>query len=162
MVVALRNRFNHVPQGEDFGIIAEPYFDLDFDEVFYLTDTGRSWNNSTASIRDKVEGTAVYAKLRRAKEVRCQRSEVGGQRSGRDRGQMSAVRCQRTKDQKERSGIKDTHHLIEKIQNNELPDKIMLSIHPQRWFDYGYNWYKELLMQNVKNVIKRYLLKFRP
>jgi hypothetical protein len=38
----------------DYGIIAEPYFDLDFDEVFYLTDTGRSWNNSKASVRDKV------------------------------------------------------------------------------------------------------------
>jgi len=25
----------------DYGIIAEPYFDIDFDEVFYLTDTGR-------------------------------------------------------------------------------------------------------------------------
>jgi len=25
----------------DFGIIAEPYFDIDFDEVLYLTDTGK-------------------------------------------------------------------------------------------------------------------------
>ncbi len=25
----------------DYGIIAEPYFDIDFDEVFYITDTGR-------------------------------------------------------------------------------------------------------------------------
>ena len=39
----------------DFGIIAEPYFDLDFREVFYLTDTGRAWNNSKVSVRDKVE-----------------------------------------------------------------------------------------------------------
>ena len=29
----------------DFGIIAEPYFDVDFSTVFYITDTGRSWNN---------------------------------------------------------------------------------------------------------------------
>src|SRR5690625_6415775 len=26
----------------DYGIIAEPYFDLDFSRVLYLTDTGRS------------------------------------------------------------------------------------------------------------------------
>ncbi len=26
------------------GIIAEPYLDIDFDEVFYLTDTGRRWD----------------------------------------------------------------------------------------------------------------------
>ena len=38
----LWKRYNY----RDFGIIAEPYFDLDFDEVFYITDTGRSWNKS--------------------------------------------------------------------------------------------------------------------
>ncbi|GAB4255286.1 MAG: hypothetical protein Kow0079_12080 [Vicingaceae bacterium] len=37
-----------------YGIIAEPYFDIDFNQVFYLTDTGRAWNNAAASIRDKV------------------------------------------------------------------------------------------------------------
>ena len=30
----------------DYGIIVEPYFDVDFDEVFYLTDTGRRWDDS--------------------------------------------------------------------------------------------------------------------
>ncbi len=29
----------------DFGIIAEPYFDVDFGEVLYLTDTGRRWDD---------------------------------------------------------------------------------------------------------------------
>ncbi len=38
----------------DYGIIADPSFDIDYDEVFYITDTGRSWNNSNVSIRDKV------------------------------------------------------------------------------------------------------------
>lgn len=41
----------------DFGIMGEPYFDLDFDEIFYITDTGRSWNARDASIRDKVNST---------------------------------------------------------------------------------------------------------
>ncbi len=27
----------------DFGIIGEPYFDVDFNKVLYLTDTGRRW-----------------------------------------------------------------------------------------------------------------------
>ena len=36
------------------GIIAEPYFDINFDEVFYLTDTGRRWDGWKVSIRDKV------------------------------------------------------------------------------------------------------------
>lgn len=39
----------------DYGIIGEPYFDIDFNEFLYLTDTGRSWNNEAGNIRDKVE-----------------------------------------------------------------------------------------------------------
>lgn len=38
----------------DFGIIGEPYFDVDFSKVLYLTDTGRTWKNSKISVRDKV------------------------------------------------------------------------------------------------------------
>ena len=102
----------------DYGIIAEPYFDVDFDKVFYITDTGRSWNNSTASVRDKVNSKFDIT-------------------------------------------IKDTNHLIEKIQNNELPDKIMINVHPQRWTDNPVEWMKELVWQNVKNVVKRLMLKLR-
>lgn len=39
---------------KDLGIIGEPYFDIDFDKVFYLTDTGRCWNGYKYSIRDKM------------------------------------------------------------------------------------------------------------
>jgi hypothetical protein len=39
---------------KDYGIIAEPYFDIDYNEVFYITDTGRSWNSKEVSVRDKV------------------------------------------------------------------------------------------------------------
>lgn len=39
----------------DFGIIGEPYFDLDFTKVFYLTDTGRRWDGEKVSVRDKVD-----------------------------------------------------------------------------------------------------------
>ena len=37
----------------DFGITGEPYFDVDFDKVFYLTDTGRRWDGDSFNIRDK-------------------------------------------------------------------------------------------------------------
>jgi hypothetical protein len=40
---------------KDFGIIGEPYFDVDFNKIFYLTDTGRSWNGEKYSVRDKVQ-----------------------------------------------------------------------------------------------------------
>ena len=40
----------------DFGIVGEPYFDINFDEVLYLTDTGRRWDGDSFNIRDKAEG----------------------------------------------------------------------------------------------------------
>jgi hypothetical protein len=39
----------------DFGLIGEPYFDIDFTKVFYLTDTGRCWDGDKFSVRDKVD-----------------------------------------------------------------------------------------------------------
>ena len=38
----------------DFGIIGEPYFDVDFSKVFYLTDTGRRWDGFNVSVRDRI------------------------------------------------------------------------------------------------------------
>ena len=39
----------------DYDIIGEPYFDVDFSRVVYLTDTGRCWDGYKVSVRDKVE-----------------------------------------------------------------------------------------------------------
>lgn len=38
-----------------YGIIGEPYFDVDFRKVLYLTDTGRKWDGDKVSVRDKVD-----------------------------------------------------------------------------------------------------------
>lgn len=38
----------------DYGIIGEPYFDVDFSNCFYLTDTGRRWDGYIVSVRDKI------------------------------------------------------------------------------------------------------------
>jgi len=38
------------------GIIAEPYLDIDYNQVFYITDTGRRWDGDRVSVRDKVKG----------------------------------------------------------------------------------------------------------
>ncbi|MCB5228749.1 MAG: hypothetical protein LHW44_01580 [Candidatus Cloacimonetes bacterium] len=98
----------------DFNIIGEPYFDIDYTQVLYLTDTGRSWNNRDASIRDKVDTPFNFE-------------------------------------------VKSTFHLIELIEGNELPDKIMINTHPQRWNDGWQAWAKELVAQKLKNVVKRAL-----
>ena len=41
----------------DYQIIGEPYFDVDFNKIFYITDTGRRWDGAKFSVRDKVETT---------------------------------------------------------------------------------------------------------
>ena len=38
------------------GIDQEPYLDIDFSKVFYLTDTGRRWDGYRVSVRDKIPG----------------------------------------------------------------------------------------------------------
>ena len=53
----LWKKFNY----KDFNIIGEPYFDLDFNSVFYLTDTGRRWDGHKVSVRDKVKTNYVLS-----------------------------------------------------------------------------------------------------
>jgi hypothetical protein len=42
------------------GIIGEPYFDIDFNKVAYLSDTGRRWNGASVSVRDKVQSNFTF------------------------------------------------------------------------------------------------------
>jgi len=101
---------------KDYGIIAEPYFDVDYNEVFYITDTGRSWNNTNSSVRDKVDTSFSI-------------------------------------------NVKSTDHLIELANKGRLPLKIIINTHPQRWFDPGFGWFSELVLQNIKNQAKKILAK---
>ena len=55
-----------------------------------------------------------------------------------------------------------TWDIIEAVEKGLLPDKIMSNTHPQRWDDRFGPWVKELVWQNVKNVVKRYMIKLRP
>ena len=43
-------------------ITGEPYYDIDFDKVFYLTDTGRRWDGWKTSVRDKVAKQDFWVK----------------------------------------------------------------------------------------------------
>ena len=40
---------------KEYGILSEPYFDIDFNEVFYTTDAGRAWDNEAINLRDRVD-----------------------------------------------------------------------------------------------------------
>lgn len=100
------------------GIVGEPYFDVDFSQVFYLTDTGRCWDGYRVSVRDKIP------------QYQDQWTAKGWVYS-------------------------TTQQLIRAIQKKQLPTHIMITTHPQRWTDNLLAWLKELVMQSVKNAIKR-------
>ena len=47
-----------------------------------------------------------------------------------------------------------TNDIIKALQENILPNQLMITTHPQRWNDFGLGWIKELVLQNMKNVVK--------
>jgi hypothetical protein len=115
----LWKKFNY----QDYGIIGEPYIDIDFDNVFYLTDTGRRWDGWKTSLRDKVPQQEEWIK----------------------KGLV----------------FHSTNDFIKAVNEDRLPNQIMLTFHPQRWHDGGLPWLKELVVQNLKNQVKRVLVKKR-
>lgn len=54
-----------------------------------------------------------------------------------------------------------SNDIIVAAQNNILPERIMITVHPQRWNPFGQKWIKEDIMQNIKNIIKSLVIKFR-
>ncbi len=100
----------------DFGIIGEPYFDVDFNEVFYLTDTGRCWDGERFSVRDKVNSTF-------------------------------------------KQSYHATNDIIQAANSGSLPLKIMITTHPQRWTNNVGEWVLEFVLQNLKNIVKRLIVK---
>ena len=102
----------------EVGIVGEPYFDIDYSKVLYITDTGRGWNHTKVSVRDKIDHSDNVLQL----------------------------------------SIKGTGQMIEMIENNNFPDCAIINTHPQRWFPFGVNWVNELLLQSLKNTIKRLLI----
>ncbi len=51
-----------------------------------------------------------------------------------------------------------TDDIIEGLHKGLVPQKLMITIHPQRWNPSGLEWCKELFVQNIKNSIKRILI----
>lgn len=106
------------------GILAEPYFDIDFNELFYITDTGRRWDGHLYNVRDKATKerpvtNPAFLKLR----------------------------------------YHTTRDIIAAVENNSFPVRSMLNFHPQRWNDQLFPWLKELIWQNLKNQVKRVIVK---
>lgn len=52
-----------------------------------------------------------------------------------------------------------TDDIIKALKENRLADKLMITTHPQRWNETGYLWFRELLVQNLKNIVKRFIVR---
>lgn len=62
---------------KDYELIGEPYLDIDFSRIAYLTDTGRSWNGEKYNMRDSViKNWAKELKINNSNEL-IQRIESG-------------------------------------------------------------------------------------
>jgi len=134
----------------DFGIVGEPYFDLDFSKVLYLTDTGRRWDGGKSNIRDKVtsNGRGVWGEGEYVK----QKIESKGQQ---ENDSMDRVYAQSA------FHIHSTKDIIDILEEGRLLNNVMLTIHPQRWTDDLFPWTQELVLQSMKNVIKYFLVSGR-
>ena len=111
---------------KDYGILGEPYFDINFNELFYLTDTGRRWDGHLYNVRDKA-----------TKENPITNRE------------FLKLRYHTTKE------------IIQAVNEGTFPKHAMLNFHPQRWNNKPVPWLKELVFQNIKNQVKRLLIKLR-
>ena len=133
----------------DFGIVGEPYFDVNFDEVLYLTDTGRRWDGDTVSVRDKGLG------------IRKKRLDEEGYNEWKVKPVSGSLMnmISESIDFQDKYRFRSTSEIIRVAERGELPDKILMTFHPQRWTDRPVPWVKELIWQNVKNVGKYFLVK---
>lgn len=104
---------------KDFGIIAEPYLDTDFANVFYLSDTGRGWNHTQVAVRDKINCSFNIP-------------------------------------------VRVTSDVIELLRRDQFPERVMQTIHPQRWVESTSAWARELVLQKMKNVVKSWFYSRAP
>ena len=51
-----------------------------------------------------------------------------------------------------------TDDILEAIAARTFPRNVMFTVHPQRWNPVGPAWAKELVLQNIKNIIKRIII----
>lgn len=101
---------------QDFGIICEPYIDFDYNEILYITDTGRSWNNNKINRWDKVESKFDYS-------------------------------------------FNHTNEIIKMIEQNKLPNRIIMNIHPEHWSNSKLEWHFIYFSRKIKNILKFLILK---
>ena len=51
-----------------------------------------------------------------------------------------------------------TDNVIEGLRKGIIPRRLMITVHPQRWNPSGPAWFKEMFLQNTKNIVKRTII----
>ena len=126
------------------GIIAEPYFDFSLEGLLYLTDTGRRWNGSSVSVRDR-----VYAR---------DESFYAGWKKTPLPGSAMFMTERSSALQKQHS-FRKTGQIMKSISSGQLPERLMITFHPQRWNGRTLPWLREYLWQNSKNAVKYFMVR---
>lgn len=101
------------------------------------------WDGWKVSVRDKVvrgrKGDG--AKLREGDRVKLRRGEVVKERVG------------------EWPRYHSTQDIMRALEQGSFPGRAMITFHPQRWHDRAFPWLKELVWQNLKNQVKRFMIR---
>lgn len=133
----------------ELGIVAEPYMDISFDEMLYLTDTGRRWDGSSFSVRDKAE---------------CERADSGERFTEWKVPPLPGTLLHMTSVSaglQSHFRYRSTFEIIKAAYAGMLPDRIMITVHPQRWHANVLPWTSELLVQNAKNAVKYFIVRLK-
>ena len=126
----------------ELGIVAEPYFDFNFENMLYLTDTGRRWNGASVSIRDKSIGN----ELTNQEQIREWKVKPlrGSLMNMTPEGKIFQAKHK----------FRHSDEILTALDIREMPCRIMMTIHPQRWNDRTLPWITEYIWQNSKNTVK--------
>lgn len=130
-------------------ILCEPYFDLDYSDMLYLTDTGRRWDGDRYNIRDKA--LASNSDLRSAGFALWKVKPIRGSLLNMTNDAL---------EKNSRNKIHSTKEIILLAGSAALPDKLVVNTHPQRWDDSLIPWISELYLQLIKNQLKRFIIRY--
>ena len=138
------------------GVICEPYFDIDYSNILYLTDTGRRWDGNKFNVRDKALRSSTFHSNALHQTLLPFQDWVVKPIPG-----SLMDMTQESVDFQNKFRFWSTNEIIRAAINKELPEKIIINTHPQRWTDRPGPWIRELVWQNVKNLGKYFLVKLR-
>jgi len=131
----------------NYGVIGEPYLDFltnksdSIKDKTYFTDTGRMWDGARFNLRDKSISNELNLHRNNSNALKIE-TQSSNERIGAN-----------LKDK-----IHSTYDLINWLKTT-TENNIMITTHPQRWTDKYGEWYMELVKQNMKNIIKKLIVR---